>query len=116
MTATTFQLTSKAIAMSLKERQVIPAKINHSSYDPHKLPLEKLQALDYDSSEMVQAPYFFDEDGFLCLSLEENVYVGDYYDEFGSGGPYISDSVEKWAKEQGGYWEWINPGSIMFIK
>jgi hypothetical protein len=100
--------------MSLKERQVIPATINHSSYDPHKLPIEKLQASDYDSMKLVQAPYFFDEDGFLCLSLEENIYVGDYYDA--SGGPYISDSVEKWAKEQGGYWEWVHPGAIMFVK
>ena len=100
--------------MSLKEKQAIPATINHSSYNPHTLPLNNLQALDFDTLEKVQAPYFFDEDGFLCLSLEENIFVGDYYDA--SGGPYISDIVEDWAKEQGGYWEWINPGSIMFVK
>lgn len=116
MTVTTSQLISKAIAMSLKEKQAIPSKVNHSLYKPSKLPLNKLKAPDYDSGEMVQAPYFFNEDGLLCISLEENVFVGDYYGEFGTGDPYISDSIEEWAKQNGGYWEWINPGSIMFIK
>ena len=102
--------------MSLKERQALPETVSHTMYTPSKLPLKTLKALDVHTGDEVQAPYFFDEDGALCVSLEESEFVGDYYGEFNDDSPYIIHNIEKWAQDQGGYWEWVHPGAIMFVK
>lgn len=100
----------------LQENQKLPTDVKHGQYDPKKLPLESLKGYDLNSGEKVQAPYFFDDEGFLCINLETDVIVGDYYGEFSGDCQNIIEDVENWAKENGGYWEWINPGAIMFVK
>lgn len=85
-------------------------------YDVKKLPLDKLVASDLDDDlNMVDVPvpYFIDEDNYLCVDCESEIFVADYYCEFGLE---FNPKVEKWAEDNGGYWEWKNPGCIMFVK
>ncbi len=88
-------------------------------YDVNKLPLDKLVVSDLNEKKdgLVDkpAPYFI-RDGYLYLSCESELLVADYYGEFTGGYPYIVPAIEKWAEDNGGYWEWVNPGCIMFCK
>lgn len=50
--------------------------------------------------------------GFVQVSAEHGDDAADYYGEFRGGYPWINPKLEKLAKEVGGYWEWVDPGSI----
>lgn len=76
----------------LQENQKLPTDVKHGQYDPRKLPLESLKGMEID------------------------IIVGDCCVEFNGECQYIIEDVENWAKENGGYWEWTNSGSIMFVK
>ncbi|MDX1532775.1 MAG: hypothetical protein R3230_01055 [Nitrosopumilaceae archaeon] len=82
-------------------------------YDVNKLPLDKLVTKDLDDSLEnfieIPAPYFI-RDGHLYMDLETDVIVGDYY-----MGMFICPEIEKWAEANGGFWEWENPGCLMFV-
>lgn len=94
--------------------------------------LEKLQATlpmlkNYDyktDTEKEVKPYSFIREGLLFLSMENGDGAGCYYgkykatpdgqDFYQDGVPYITDSLEVWAKENNGYWEWQDGGTIVF--
>lgn len=50
------------------------------------------------------------------VNMEIDIIVGDYCVEFNDECQYIIEDVENCAKENGGYWEWIDSGSIVFVK
>lgn len=51
----------------------------------------------------------------LYVSAEDGNYFADYYGEFRGGYPWIDPRLEAFAKRNGGYWEWENPGAIVLI-
>jgi len=53
-----------------------------------------------------------DEDGFVCVSAEDDLSTADYYGEFRGGYPWIHPKLEKLADDLGMYWDWKNPGEI----
>lgn len=85
-------------------------------YDVNKLPLDKLVGMNMDLKagvdDLKPAPYFI-RDGILYVSCESEVFVADYYNEFGLE---FHPKIKEWAEDNGGYWEWVNPGCIMFCK
>jgi hypothetical protein len=88
-------------------------------YNPQKLQgkLPMDWAFDKDLNE-VEKPFhsFITDDGALAISAENGTFAIDYYGEFRDGCPYIAPKLETWAENQGGYWEWMNPGAIQFCK
>lgn len=67
---------------------------------------------DYNTVE-VPAPVFV-RDGEIFLNAETDIFVADYYREF--GGDDIERSVREWAEANNGHWEWVNPGCLQFCK
>lgn len=61
-------------------------------------------------------PFVFERDGHVFVSGEHGDGFIDFYGEFRGGYPWIHPELEKFAKEHKGYWEWENPGSIMFVE
>ncbi|MBA58531.1 MAG: hypothetical protein CMQ40_05095 [Gammaproteobacteria bacterium] len=64
------------------------------------------------SDVMVRPHAFIDSEGRFLISAEYGDGFANYYD---CGYPYIHPSLEKWAVENGGYFEWQHPGAICFI-
>tara|TARA_R110002074_G_scaffold72018_1_gene166070 strand:+ start:1475 stop:1720 length:246 start_codon:yes stop_codon:yes gene_type:complete len=54
------------------------------------------------------------ETGECLVSAEEGDGAADYYGEFRGGYPYVNEKLEAKAKKLGGFWEWENPGVIVF--
>ncbi len=77
------------------------------------LPLlgRKLEALGYRT--------FMHERGRLTLSAEETTngeaYLPDYYAETDDG-PFIPAAMRELATKANGYWEWVNPGELVFVR
>lgn len=64
----------------------------------------------------LKAPIFQQENRiFVSAEDAESYKFADYYGEYRGGYPWISDELEALAKKHGGYWEWQNPGSIVFV-
>jgi len=61
-----------------------------------------------------QVFYGYNEEGNILLSAEDGPAIADYWGECNNGIPYIAPELEAWAKENNGYWEWENAGSIVF--
>jgi hypothetical protein len=61
-------------------------------------------------------PHAFERDGALFISAENGDNAADYYGEYRGGYPWINEALEAWAKKRGGYFEWENPGTIVFCK
>ena len=57
-------------------------------------------------------------DGEYGLSIERDTYVDalDYYGEYTGGYPWINPVLVKLAKDNGCYWEWVNPGAIVLAE
>ncbi len=72
--------------------------------------------------KVVAPPAFVGEDSRgrkqVMLSAEEsNSYLfADYYGDYRGGCPWIHPALEAWAKAQGFYWEWVNPGVVALAK
>lgn len=61
------------------------------------------------------APTVFERDGLVFISAEDGKGFADYYGEYqATEAPYIHPELEAIAKNHGGYWEWENPGCIVF--
>ena len=58
----------------------------------------------------------FDHEGGLAISAEHGDDSADYYGEYRGGYPWINPALVNWADNQGGHWEWLNPGAIAFYK
>lgn len=69
---------------------------------------------DYDMID-VHATTFI-RDGVVYVSAEDGKNLVDYYGEYRGGYPYIDPVLEAFAKEQGMFWEWVNPGCIGLYK
>jgi len=78
-----------------------------------KTPTIHIQVLDAQL-EMTTRPVVFVKHETLIMTADPDAI--DYYGEFRGGTPYIAPELEKWAEEQGGYWEWENPEAISFTK
>ena len=59
-------------------------------------------------------PYVFERDGQLFVSSEEGDEFSDYYGEYYEP-MYIDERLETIAEKNGGYWEWEDAGSIVFV-
>jgi hypothetical protein len=59
---------------------------------------------------------FISEDGDLLISGEYGDGVMDYYGEYRDGMPYIHPELVEWAVKHDGYWEWVHPGAISFVR
>jgi hypothetical protein len=57
-------------------------------------------------------PTVFIRDGVLHVSAEDGKPWADYYGEYRGGYAWINPTLEAWAKANGMYWEWQNPGCI----
>ncbi len=55
---------------------------------------------------------YLDSEGVLCVTSDTGQGFIDYYGEFRDNCPYIAPEIEKFAKDNGMFWEWHNPGSI----
>ena len=78
-----------------------------------------MEDLDGDGNwvTVIKTPYAFIGDyDRLCISGEEGDSLLDYYGEYRDGCPYICSELEAWAAKHGGFWEWLNPGAIMFCE
>jgi hypothetical protein len=64
----------------------------------------------------LKKPESFIRNGQLTISAEAGDGFADYYGEYQGGMQYIDPKLEKWAAKKGGYWEWENPGTIVFYK
>ena len=67
---------------------------------------------DYEVIQ-VGVPTFI-KDGVLHVSSEENNSSSwlDYHGEFRGGCAWINEDLEKFAKEHGCLWQWVNPACI----
>lgn len=71
---------------------------------------------DYAEVQINAQGESFIRDNVLHISAEgaNSCYWADYYGEYRGGHPWINPALEAFAKENGGYWEWVNPGCIAF--
>jgi hypothetical protein len=79
-----------------------------------KLPLLLNYKYDKELKEHVEVfvkPKAFIRDGFMFISGEEGDGAMEYYD---MGYPWINPELEKFAKDNNGYFEWENAGCIVF--
>lgn len=60
--------------------------------------------------------HFIDEKGNLNIDGEYGDCLIDYYGEVNNGYPYIHPELLAWAKNNKGYFEWVNPGAIVFLR
>jgi len=60
----------------------------------------------------------FDGDYGLCVHNENDTedVAFDYYGEFTGFYPWINPKLETLAKKIGGYWEWVNPATIVLVE
>ena len=81
--------------------------------------LPSLTAIGFDSDnniiEKQVKPYAFERDGCLFISAENGDNAADYYGEHRGGYCWINEALEAWAEKRGGYFEWENPGTIVFM-
>lgn len=84
-------------------------------YDINQLPLDTLKATKLnDKLEMVEVPVpIIIRDDTLYLDCETDAFVADYYQEFGIE---IDPAIRQWATDNGGYWEWYDPGTLQFCR
>tara|TARA_R110001583_G_scaffold174017_8_gene328269 strand:- start:161 stop:400 length:240 start_codon:yes stop_codon:yes gene_type:complete len=76
-------------------------------------PTIQINVLDSNLEMTTRPCEFIEREGnLLCADID----AIDYYGEFRGGTPYIAPELEKWAEEQGGYWEWENAEAIVFNK
>ena len=80
-----------------------------------KLPMDVRFDKHFDEVEVLHDS-FIDDDGILCISAENGTYAIDYYGEFRDGYPYIAESLQKFAQDNNGHFEWKNPGCIAFYQ
>jgi hypothetical protein len=52
----------------------------------------------------------------LFVSAEDGKGFADFYGEYRGGFPWVHPKLEEFAKVNGGYWEWENPGCIVFCE
>lgn len=67
----------------------------------------------YDLVEVT--PTVLVRDGQLYVSAEDGPNFADYYGEYRGGCPWIAPELDAWAARKHGYWEWANPGAIVFV-
>jgi hypothetical protein len=82
-----------------------------------KLPkLMNYRFVGKELQEVYEPPYSFIRDGCLYISGENGDNACDYYGEFRGGYCYINPVLEEFATKNGGFFEWENPGCIVFCK
>lgn len=94
------------------------------TYNAEKLKKEmiSLETFEWNSEKgdldetTIKPEMFICQNGLLHVSGEDGKGFVDYYGEFRGGYPYIDPKLEAWAKDQNGFWEWDNPGSIVFVE
>ena len=74
-----------------------------------KAELSKLQSEVTD-----RPPTVFERDGELFVSSEEGDEFSDYYGEYYEP-QYVDERLEAIASKYGGYWDWENSGTLIFV-
>ena len=59
-------------------------------------------------------PTVFERDGELFVSSEEGDEFSDYYGEYYEP-QYVDERLEAIASKYGGYWDWENSGTLIFV-
>jgi hypothetical protein len=85
--------------------------------------LPTLTSYDFSGDDLVEVQVkvsSFIRDNLLFISMEEGDSAGCYYGRYISeseqdGYPYINEALTDWAKSNGGYFEWQDAGTIVFI-
>ncbi len=72
----------------------------------------KLRALVDDAA----APTVLVQDGTLILSAEDGHGFADFYGEFSGGYPTIDPRIQQVAADEGCFWEWRDPGSLVLAE
>ena len=82
--------------------------------------LPRIAGLEWNGCDLVDVmkrPYaFISEEGDLLISGEHGDGLIDFYGEYRDGTPYIHAELVEWASRNGGYWEWVHPGAICFVR
>lgn len=68
-----------------------------------------------EMDEMQVSPTVIEREGDVIISGEDGLYFVDYYGEL-TGEMFIHPDLEAVAEKHGGYWEWENPGCIIFAQ
>ena len=107
------------------EEQYLNSRAYKSAIAKLKKELAKIQFKDYEFNKetreletvnkTIPASSIIERDGRIFLSGEDGLGLVDYYGEYRDGYPYINPDIEKAATKAGGYWEWENPGAIVFV-
>lgn len=66
--------------------------------------------------EITVHPEVWIRDGMVFVSAEDGRDWADYYGDYRGGYSYINPQLEALAKKHSGYWEWQNPGCIVFCE
>lgn len=76
--------------------------------------LAKVKALRAEFDGKKVAPTTWERNGRIFVSAEDGGHFADYYGEFRGGYSWIHPSLERLAQEADGFWEWENPGCLVF--
>ena len=88
------------------------AKGGMTTSDKHAKIIADLEKIQSEVTD--RPPYVFERDGQLFVSSEEGDEFSDYYGEYYEP-MYIDRRLEAIAEKNGGYWDWENAGSIVFV-
>lgn len=69
-----------------------------------------------DWVEASKPTFFIDIRGNFCISGEDGLCLIDYYGEVNNGYPFIHPELVEYAAAAGGYFDWANPGAVMFVE
>jgi hypothetical protein len=66
--------------------------------------------------EVEKLPFSYIRDNKLFISAENGDNAANYYGGQYGNDPYINPALEEFAAKNKGYFEWMNPGEIVFIQ
>lgn len=77
----------------------------------------ELEGMGLEVGEWNWMPNYFYEEGGFDISAEYGDYWKhlDYYGEFGRHSMFVSEELERVAKEYGYYIDWYNPGVALAV-
>lgn len=85
-------------------------------FNPEKFikELPSLPVWGQDGKVSSKQPVAFVRDAFVLVSAEEGDGAAEYYGI--NGFPFIYSELEKYARKNGGHWEWRDPSAIIFVQ
>ena len=78
-----------------------------------------IKTFDFVGNELIEVekmPLSYIRDNQLYISAENGDNAANYYSGQYGNDPYINPVLEAFAEKNKGYFEWVNPAEIVFIK